>query len=141
MTAAEVLVESAARGITLRARRERNLIAVRPAAWVTPELKEAIRHHKRELLELLPEADPAPGAADIPPEVAAEITRIEPEALALGWNHGRLWNSSFWPHRHDEPRGLTSVMDPGDSIVEVTPDFIEIVKTKRSIVRFQRRAS
>jgi hypothetical protein len=38
-------------------------------------------------------------------------------------------------------RGLAAVLDESDVIAEVTPDFIEIVKSKRSILRFQRRMS
>ena len=55
--------------------------------------------------------------------IAAELTRIEREALRLGWLPERLWNSGFWD---PWPRGLAAVMEAGDRIVEVNGDFIAI---------------
>lgn len=69
--------------------------------------------------------------------VRAVIEGIESDARAKGWPAELLWNSSFW----DCPRGMASLLDDGDVIAEVTPDFITIVKTERSIVRFQRTVS
>lgn len=65
----------------------------------------------------------------IPPETVAEIARIEPEALRLGWRPERLWRFEFWPHSAEYPRGLASVMTAGDRIAEVTSDCIVIVPT------------
>ena len=52
MNAEMILAESAARGLTLEARGDRS-IAVRPGSAAPPELLEAIRRHKAELLKLL----------------------------------------------------------------------------------------
>jgi hypothetical protein len=67
--------------------------------------------------------------------VRAMIEAVEPQARALGWPAELLWNSNFW----DRPRGLASLLDPEDSIAEVTADHISILKTKRDLLRFQRR--
>ena len=70
----------------------------------------------------------------IPPEIRAKIEAIEAEARHLGWDPQRLWNSNFW----DSPRGLAAVLDDTDEIIEVTADSIEILKTKRDLLRFYR---
>ncbi len=79
-------------------------------------------------------------AAQIDPAIVSKIKRVEAEALRLGWNPARLWNFSFWPHTAKNPRGLASVMDPGDRVVEVTADCITIEKStlRRSRLRFWR---
>jgi hypothetical protein len=69
--------------------------------------------------------------------VRAIIEDIEADARAQGWPAELLWNAGDW----DCPRGLAAVLDGSDVIAEVTPNFIEIVKTARSILRFQRRIS
>lgn len=69
------------------------------------------------------------------PEVTAEISRIESEALAAGWSREELWNYSFWPHTSEHQRGLAAVMEPGDRIVEVTPDWIAIEKSNQGHTR------
>jgi hypothetical protein len=81
-----------------------------------------------------PPAGPAPG-------VVAEIERIEAEAKALGWDHGRLWNFRFWPDTHDQPRGLAAVMSEGDMIVEVSDEVITILASKRFLQPFPRKTS
>ena len=65
------------------------------------------------------------------------VEGVEADARAQGWPAELLWNAGDW----DCPRGLAAVLDESDVIAEVTPDFIEIVKSKRSILRFQRRVS
>ncbi len=60
----------------------------------------------------------------IPQGVRAMIEAIEPEARRLGWPAELLWNSEFW----DSPRGLASILDPDDRIVEVRVDHIVIEK-------------
>jgi hypothetical protein len=65
------------------------------------------------------------------------LEAIEQEARSKGWPPELLWNAGFW----DSPRGLAAVLDSDDEIVEVTPDFIEILKTRRDLLRFRRRGS
>jgi hypothetical protein len=72
----------------------------------------------------------------IPDAVRTIIEAIEGEARTLGWPAELLWNAEFW----GSPRGLAAVLDDDDAIVEVTPDYIGILKTHNSILRFQRRA-
>jgi hypothetical protein len=88
---------------------------------------DATAPSRREYLEsqgiLVP--DTAPSSRMHPalhPRVAAEITRIEPQALALGWPAWRLWGAEFWPG----PRGLAAILDPGDQLVEVVADHMTI---------------
>jgi hypothetical protein len=106
--------------------------------------RPAHRIHDREEDEIdrAARADGWQPSAQVAPAVAAEIHRIEAQALALGWTLGRLWNFAFWPHRGDEPRGLASVMNDGDRIVEVFADRIVMEKTvirrvRQTFWRFQ----
>jgi len=73
----------------------------------------------------------------IPPEVRAKIESIEADARAKGWPPELLWNANFW----DCPRGLAAVLDEDDQLVEVTADYITILKTQKNILRFQKRTS
>jgi hypothetical protein len=65
------------------------------------------------------------------PKYPAIVPTLDPDL------RGQSQSAEFW----DEPRGLAAVLDEGDGIGEITGDHIEIVKSKRSILRFQRRAS
>ncbi len=65
----------------------------------------------------------------IDPRIEAEIRRIEPEALRLGWSETRLWGSAFWPI---SARGLVAILDPTDRIVGVDSECISIAKNDRS---------
>ena len=71
----------------------------------------------------------------IAPAVRAELERIWPEAKRLGWPWQRIFGASFWPV---EARGLVTVLDPGDGIVEITSEYIAILKSGRNVLRFQR---
>ena len=73
----------------------------------------------------------------IPDSIRAKIEEIEPEACVAGWTHERLWNASFW----DQPRGLAAVLGEDDHLIEVTADYIAILKVEKNILRFQRRTS
>jgi hypothetical protein len=69
--------------------------------------------------------------------VRAKLERIEAEARRLGWPPELLWNSQFW----GLPRGLAAVLDDTDEIAEVTPEFITILKSCHSLLRFPRRVA
>jgi hypothetical protein len=71
------------------------------------------------------------------PEVRTKIEAIEAEARARDWPAELLWNANFW----DRPRGLAAVLDPGDEIDEVTPEYISILKISRHLLRFRRHAA
>jgi len=73
----------------------------------------------------------------IPDSVRSLIEAIEGDARAQGWPAELLWNTEPW----GSPRGLASVLDESDAIGEVTRDYIQIVKSERSILRFQRQTS
>jgi hypothetical protein len=73
----------------------------------------------------------------IPEAVRTIIEGMEGDARAQGWPAELLWSSDF----KGSPRGLAAVLDASDLIGEVTADYIEIVKSKRSILRFPRRTS
>jgi hypothetical protein len=73
----------------------------------------------------------------IPRAIRTIIEGIEADARAKGWPADLLWNSHFW----DSPRGLAALLDEGDAIAEVTPDYIAILKVELKVHRFQRRAS
>src|ERR1700674_607018 len=64
----------------------------------------------------------------IDPHIEAEIRRIEPEALRLGWSAARLWGTAFWPI---ETRGLAAVMAPSDRIVGIDSECISIARDDR----------
>jgi tubulysin polyketide synthase-like protein len=148
------------RGIRLRAVGDR--LAVKPMSSVTPELREKLIAHRDELLARLALSNPssqlvireAPDLRTsivqpdplwtpdlrIPSEVVAEIRRIEAEAYRLGWTHERLWNRDFWPHTVLHPRGLSSVIDVGERLINVRSDYITIEKldNRRTRQRFWR---
>jgi hypothetical protein len=71
------------------------------------------------------------------PEVRSKIETIEPAARQLGWPAELLWNADFW----DSPRGLAAVLEVQDEIIEVTSEFIAILKSRRDVLRFRREAS
>jgi hypothetical protein len=64
----------------------------------------------------------------IDPNIEAEIRRIEPEALRLGWSAARLWGTAFWPI---ETRGLAAVLAPTDRIVGIDSECISIARDDR----------
>lgn len=70
----------------------------------------------------------------IPDEVREKIGEIEAEARALGWPAELLWNADFW----DSPRGLAAILEPDDAITAVTPDYIEVLRLHRDLLRFSR---
>jgi hypothetical protein len=43
---------------------------------------------------------------------------------------------AFRPHSIEHPRGLASVLQPGDKIAEVTPSYITILAQGRHLLRF-----
>lgn len=152
MNAVEVLSELRKRGVRVEPRPAGKL-RLTPARAVDLALLENVREHKAELLLLL--RDPPPGAegpkgdgspsrpkpyhtakesavctrepeaAQIHPDIEAELERIEGEALRFGWTRDRLWNAGFW---RPWPRGLASVLEAGDQVTEITSDFITIRK-------------
>ncbi|MFZ0680771.1 hypothetical protein [Candidatus Binatus sp.] len=143
MDAYTLLSDFRSRGIKLVPNGEK--LTVEPASRLTDADRAAIRAAKTELLKLLAavgiqdrrqdEIDPIARPdgwsppPTIPAAIALEIKGIESQALALGWPRERLWSFAFWPHRGGEPRGLASVMDPGDDVIEVTADFMLIEKS------------
>ena len=73
---------------------------------------------------------------DIDPAVISEIERIEAEALRLSWHVARLWGAAqFWPV---QAPGLAALLEPGDTIAQVTADYIVIVKRDGAHQRFWR---
>lgn len=51
-------------------------------------------------------------------EGAAEVARVEADALALGWTLGELWSVTGWYHE----RGLVASLRPGCRVVQVRAD-------------------
>jgi hypothetical protein len=72
----------------------------------------------------------------IDPAVEAEIARIWPEAQRLGWPRERIWNPDYWPHTVERPRGLASVLEPGNTIIEVGDCHITILSQRRYLQPF-----
>jgi len=139
MQTVESLIASlTARGIRLEP--DGDALIARPASKLTDADREAIRAHKAALFARIRPARPiTPDSRQplIADEVRATIEAIEAEARADGWPPELLWNNAFW----DCPRGLAAVLDSGDEIGEVTPDYIEIWKLRRDRQRFMRRIS
>lgn len=134
MSPHEVLSELKRHGFEVRCEGDR--LQVRPSLKFAPaELAAAARARKAELLDLLRQPEPKEALGhNVASEVRAEIARIEPAALAVGWLPARLWNSVFWP----APRGLAAVLDGSDRIVEVTREWILIRKADGNQQRFFR---
>jgi len=111
-----------------------------PKSRLTPELIETVRQHKADLHGYLRAKEIARFCEQhhIDIAVGSQICLIEDEALSLGWTLQRLWNSRFWPHTAKNPRGLASVLQPGDSIGDISRDLIVILAQGRHITRFPR---
>jgi hypothetical protein len=77
----------------------------------------------------------------IDPSVQAELARNWPLAQRLGWTYERIWNSCFWPHSTKQPRGLAAVLQPSDTIVEVTGQWITLLVERRHTQRFPKSES
>ena len=118
-------------------------LVAEPASRLSDADRAAIRALKPELMRILSAAGrrqcvtPNSRSPLVPPAVRILIEGIEAEARAKGWPAELLWNAEFW----GSPRGLAAVLDDDDTIAEVTPDYIGILKTHSSILRFQRRVS
>ena len=70
----------------------------------------------------------------VPSDVAAEVQRIEDEAMALGWTPEELWQTAGWV----SSLGLAAVMEPGDVVEEVAAGYIAIRRRDGNLVRFYR---
>lgn len=65
-------------------------------------------------------------------EGAAEVARIQADALALGWSLGELWSVTGWY----DTRGLVAFLRAGSRVLEVRVDRIVLSKpTRRGAVR------
>lgn len=129
MNAIAIVRELEARGVRFEAGDSGRLIVDAPKGAIDPEDLERLRSAKSEIFSTLPPRSSTPildacdlsPDPDIPPEVAAEIRRIEADAYRLGWLRDRPWNRHFWPNTCRHPRGLASIIDPGDYLADVTP--------------------
>ncbi|MGO9056098.1 MAG: hypothetical protein ACLQU2_01720 [Candidatus Binataceae bacterium] len=95
-----------------------------------------LRGREEDEIDRLARTDGSEPDPHMPPEVQAEIQRIEPAAAALGWRSGRLWSRSYWPNTSRHPRGLASLLDLGDRLVEVAANYIVIEKADGNKQRF-----
>ena len=149
----ELLDEAARRGIYLFL--DGQTVRYRGPKAALAELMPKLAAHKGELLAQLRAAKAAVPAALtqpvprpawttactpnsrsplIPNSVRAKIEAIEQDARAKGWPAELLWNANF----SDAPRGLAAVLNDGDEIGDVTGDYIEILKSRRDLLKFRR---
>ena len=139
MTPAALLNELHTLGINI-APRPGGMLRLDPKSRLTPELIETVRQHKAELRHYLRTREIARWCElhHIDVSVGAAILDIEDQALTLGWSSDRLWNPRFWPHSGEHPRGLASMLQPRDTIADVTQDNIVILAQGRHLLRFPR---
>jgi hypothetical protein len=144
MNALAIIRDLEARDIRLELGDGCRLVVDAPKGALDPEEIEQLRSAKSAILALLGNSvrtnlvdrDPIPDPR-ISPQVAAEIRRIETVAYRLGWRRERLWNRDFWPHTRTDPRGLASVLSPGDRIIEVNEQCIQLVSHHRKLRFFR----
>jgi hypothetical protein len=74
-------------------------------------------------------AQPAPGTATTHPDVLAMVDAIREQAIALGWQHERLYATG-------PLCGLASYLKPDDRIGQVTREAIEIIARSGARQRF-----
>jgi TubC N-terminal docking domain len=144
MTAAGILDELQKRGIRVTSR-PGGRVVLAPTSRLTPELLEAARAHKAEILALLAEQEAGRTARqDAEPTTCADNKRDDPRILAiegtaraLGWPAERLWGSRFWPA---SARGLAALLDPADLIGTVSADSIVVIKgdPRKTTQRYRR---
>jgi hypothetical protein len=143
MNAISIVEEYEARDVRFELSADGQVIVDAPKGSLASADLERLRSARSAIIEALSLKSATPGGlsvpriAAVPPEVIAEITRIESEAHRLGWSHERLWNSDFWPHTPARPRGLASILSPGDRIAAVNRDFLQILQQGKP-VRFFR---
>jgi hypothetical protein len=137
-TVQSLLANLTARGILLT--RDGNGLIAKPASKLTDADREAIRENKSALFaRSRATRDVIPDSRHplVPGVIRAKIEAIEADARAKGWPAELLWNNAFW----DLPRGLAALLDQGDEIGKVTPEYIEIWKLRRDRQRFMRRVT
>ena len=145
MNALSILHKFQARGIRFEVGDAGRLVVDAPKRALDPEEIEQLRFAKSAIIETLLIESATPNFSDrypiadprIPPEVAAEIRRIEADAYCFGWTRERLWNREFWPHTRTHPRGLASVLNPGDLVIELNEEFARL-KCQSDVLRFFR---
>lgn len=89
----------------------------------------------RRCLNLPPHFGEACRPRPIPEAVAAEVRRIEAEALALGWTRKELWQNAGWFN----VRGLAGIMQDGATVKEVAAEAITLRLKDGHLLRFFRR--
>ena len=68
------------------------------------------------------------------PAVLAEVARIAPDALRLGWLDADLWGTCGWFH----VRGLVAFVHGGDRVGSIDPHGATIVRKSGAITRWSR---
>jgi hypothetical protein len=110
------------------------------AATIDIEGKLTNCRQRNEVASVNEDTPPQAGEwlAQIDHQVRAQLERIWPDAKCFGWSYERIWNPSFWPHGPAEPRGLASILQPGDVVSEVSETRITILAQRRHIQRFRK---
>jgi hypothetical protein len=61
-----------------------------------------------------------------------------PRLIEIGWPPGRIWNGDFRPHSDGKPRGLASILQPGDRLVSADDQWIYFIKRDGTSAKFSR---
>jgi hypothetical protein len=129
---AELMERVEAAGITLAYSPGRGKVSAKPSAKVTPELAEALKEHKSEIVAALT-ATPAPPPQDPPaPEEPAALSAFAKRQLEQASERGLV---AMWSRHH----GYVSIHDPTtgkwhDLRTEDAPDWAvpEACRRKRA---------
>jgi hypothetical protein len=126
------IVEQLQRIVVVDTRKEAEVKAIFPGAFPGAKLV-AVREkppavvEETELVEVEAGDDDLRNDPSLDAGIRDQLQTWEPRLLELGWPARRLWGQ-FWPNLPERPRGLASVLQPGDRLVSADDKWIHFIR-------------